>query len=101
MKARHLDETPEQRAEREWLTLLNGTADGTLHTTAIPQVPTVPLPSLTGVKAPPAGHPHRAHRIPAVLAALTGLVLGVALSEPFRALAAVLADVARDLTGGA
>lgn len=98
MNARHRDETPEQRTEREWLTLLSGTADGALHTTAIPQVPTAPLPPLTGVEAPPADRPRR--RIPTSLAAVTGLVLGVALSDPFRALGHVLTDLARDLTGG-
>lgn len=133
MAPRHLDdapapvrlpESPHERADREWLTLLTGTADGALTTTAIPQVPTAPIPALpprtpddahdpwakyldwqpepAGPEAPGPG-PRVSlggSAAAAFAAALAGVVLGVALNEPVRALGAVLADLARDLTGG-
>jgi hypothetical protein len=123
MAARHVDDVPDpvrlpdpphELADREWLRVLHGTADGAPTTTAIPQVPTALMPTLPvqrAAEAPPADQswlhvesirgPRRARPFPAVLAAVAGLVLGVAASEPFRALAAVVADLARDLTGGA
>lgn len=111
MTARHRDEYPHAERDREWMTLLSGTADGALTTTAIPQVPTAPIPSLTvDPEAPPADQswlavesirgPRRARRVPASVATLAGLALGVALSEPLRALGHILTDLARDLTGG-
>ncbi len=108
-------------ADLAWLRVLHGTADGIPDTIGLPTLPpTAPLTvpgqreaaptdrawlqteSIRGSRA----HPSRARSAVTgtagtAAAAAAGVLFGVALSEPFRALVAVLTDLARDLTGGA